>query len=944
MATSVSNVSSEKEQMIAANINLYLFQNVWNETQRSLRNNILPQLLNTRTYNGSVMLYGNSTPLPNDTDSFYLFAIARSAAPGLQWPKRLVNAWISTQDLINEDNILLDTYHIHGKMLNKKDVYVYKLPNEYGFIVAVNKRMSSKIVPHTEMANIRFTVYYDPDMLNQIYVTGYTVPTTDGSFSIRSEIWNKYQSYKTVPVGTNVPTVLMFINGVETVPVDMASIPTGSVVDIHADYNVTCDITIDLSNPVLNAAFFSDMDKVYKQIVHIPKLNNPNHYVMTHNAMEIYVRKRNPEADGTYQGLYLHRCAERSVTQITHQDIGIPLYILDAYRDYLGTSEIVLHLYWRQHDAPNTLIRDKNYIDLLYYNSHIDQEIIGYLSGQHQWSEALPFWKASNLEQSEYIKMFFDVPDTVTPSNMTYYIEALGYYNVMCLLCKHIYKTKITDWYQGGYSFPKPLVYQGSPVAALIYGDGKKLPEAQVKVKNDDDFYATIAVPTSTPIGTDITVEMYLDGNKKVYGITPDVGSTLLVIPPTEYIIVEEVDCPVETNKYDQTSTKGYVEFTKFAGNIVKTTLPDGSYQLSFGPSMFGRRFFIMPKPRVRYWSTTDNPEDFDIQTKMENGDPLFFPLRTKVGYRFVNNVLTYVDEYIPEWETSSMLVFLNGRYLIRDLDYTIQDVKNYNGQTAMKILVIQNLSYLETTGNNLEVYSTSASIENCERGYVSDRRDLDALTGGTELDDAPIITAGVMTDNRTFIYNASTTMIHVNGYFSPATIHGNSLSMDPTWLRPWSTGQAIEVKTAVPYFISDYLKKYHSNDDFERIELLNKYFYNRDLRLPSKIVINQSHLLYSVYTATVLRDVLQKKNLQLSLDPDTRRMYDQLTSYAYLKDMDVVTNVKIDLTYVDGYPHYKQLIAPDKVTYDLLYALMKITMPADDIISDKKDINLVSP
>lgn len=935
-------LSADKEQMIAANLNLYLFQNVWNETSRSLRNNVLPQMLNQRAINGSFLCYGEDTPLPTTTDAFYVYAAARNTLAGLTWPKHLKYDWISTDTLVNEYNILLDVYHIHGKMFSKKDVHVLKLTNNLGYLIAINKDMSDKIVKHAEMINIRFTIYFDVDIANDIHVKCYTVPMKDNSYLERSKIWNQYQQYLTVPEGTKIPTVLLFIDGVETTPVDITSIPLGACIDIQVDHNAYIDEIIDISTPDKNYGFFSEIDKCYKQVIHIPRDANPEQYVLTHNAMEIYVRKATPEPDGTIKGLYLHRCAERSVTQITHQDIGIPMYILDAFRDYLDTSEIVLRVYWRKHDNPNRLIRDKNYIDMLYSRAHAERELLGYLTGNVKWSNELYFWKASHLEQSEYIKMFFDVPDIITPANMTYYIEALGYYNVMCLLCKHVHRATITEWYDGGYLFAKPLVYQGYPIYAVVYGNGVKIHDSQVSIKNETDTHVSIAVPKSTEIGTQISIEMYMDGTRDFFCIRPELGSIQLEIPPMEYDILEQIPSGSVTTAYDHSSEMGYKLFTSYAGNIVKRTLPTGNYQLTFGPAMYNRVFYICPKPRVLYWSSKIKKDQLDLQTKMLNGDPLFFPLEKTCRYEYVENKLTYINDLIPVWDIDSLLVYINGRYLIKDIDYTVQSVNNLHGNMCMQMLIIQNYSYLREDLNTLEVYSTSAAVENRETGYCATRYEL-PYDETTIPADTEKVVAGIIKDGRTFVYNDDTSIIHVNGYYTQAIVYGNNLNCDPSWVRQWENANPLEIRTSVPYFISDYLKKYHSNDDLERIELLNKYFFGRDLRVPDTIVIEQAHLTYSVYTAAILRDVILQKNIELSYDPDIVRMIDQLGRYQYLADIDLITNKLINLDYVDIYPHYKQLVAPDIEIYRLLQAIIKITMP-EDPVSNKKDIDLTHP
>ena len=943
MATTSAIMTEEMEQLVASNLNLYLFENVWNETQRANRNNIIPQKLTKRPVVGTIMVYGENITLPNTSDPFYIYAVSKHTVVGLAWPKLIEYNWLTAEDLVNTYDILLDTYHTHGKMLHKKDVYIRDLPNREGYLVAINKKMVSKLVPFTEMSEIRLTVYYDYDIVNQINVHSYFVPVMDDSYRVRNEIWQKYQELKTVPVGSTIPTVLMFINGEEITPRDIGSIPLGGYVDLHIDRNVAVDIEVDLTAENGNPAFFSEMDKCYKNIVHIPRDCNPDQLIMTHNAMEIYVRKKLPEEDGTVKGLYLHRCADRSVTQITHQDIAIPSYILDAYRDYFGTSEITLRVYWRKHEGVNTLVRDKNYIDILYQSSHHDRQIIALLSGTYKYSNDLFFWKASYLEQSAYVKMMFDIPDIVTPANMSYYIDALGYYNTMFLLSKHVHRAMVSNWFDGYYVYGKPLVYRGFPCAAIMYADGLKIPADKINVVNSSDANVTVQVDnTYTPIGTNLTAVLYRDGVKNLYKITPKAGTTELTIPATEYDILEEVelDTTYTVRKFDNVATKGYKLFTKLAGNIVKRTLPDGRFQLIFGPQMYGRTFYIQPRPRTLYWSSSVASDNMDIQTKLENKDPLFFQLEKKVTYESVENVNEFCTkgERVLIWDTDCVMVYLNQRYLIRGIDFTLQDVLDNNGNVSMKVLVIQNQSYLRSEANTLEVYCTSAADENCESGHCAQR------TTKVYDADSPVVVAGVITDNKTVLYHEDSSVVHVNGYYTEASISGNFITQKPSWTHhTWEGAQPIEIRTSVPYFVSDYLKKYHDNDDLERIEILNKYYFNVDLRKVPIEAFFQSHLIYSVYAATVMRDVLFGKNLALSYDPDNARMLQQLEAYKYLADIDLVTQGELDLNYVDVDPHYSVLVAPDIQYYELLHALMRACMP-NDPVSSKKDTDITSP
>lgn len=943
------SLDEQKEQLIASYLNLYLFQNVWNESYRSLRNNVLPQRLTKRAVKGNITVYGDILDLPNRVDPFYIFAVSRTALSGLMWPKNLEHKWIDTATLVNEHGILLDSYHVHGKMLTKKDVHVYKLYNYYGFLIAINKKMFNKIYDTTEVDQIRFTIYFDYDTANQMTVKCWDVDPLDKTYGSRWEIWQTYQEWSTVAVEERRPALLLFVNGEEISSLPGAgAIPPGSTVMMTLDRNVYVEHEIDLTNATENAQFFSDIDKCYKQIVHIPRTKNPDNLIMTHNAFEIYVRKKVPEEDGTIKGLYLHRCADRSVTQITHQDIGIPVYILDAFRDCLGTSEITLRVYWRKHEDANVLTRDKNYIDLLYQLQHHDNLIVGYLSGAYKYSSDLPFWKAEHLEKSEYVRMMFDVPDVVTPANMHQYVEALGYYNTMFLLSKHVHEVIITDIFNKGYLFEKPLVYQGQPVQALVYSDGAKVPYKQVRVNNSSDTHVAVSVEEAwTPLGAKLQVEFHRDGIQAIYKIEPTESNTRITIPNTEYDLIERVTANQVVEKFDYTSEYGYVPFGQEIGHVVKRKNADNTLTLTFGPTMYGRTFYIQPKPRVLYWSSENLHDGVGIQFKMDEMAPLFFTLTKPVKFEAQNNetVFCQTGERCPIWDLDSLMVYVNGRYLIKDIDYTIQDALDAYDHVAIRVLVIQNYSYLKSGEPNfLEVYSTSATDESREIGYCAPRYVVQA-EGATRdpWEDHRVQIAAVIQNNKTVLYNAGTSIVHVNGYATEAVIQGNWITKKPTWKRDWETSNPIEVRTTVPYFLSEYLKRYHTNDDIERIEAINRIYFNADYRKIDVELLDQSHYLYSIYAATVLRDVLKQKNVTLSFDPDIERMHQQLKKYKYLAVADLVYQQLVDLQYVDTFPHYLQLAAPDAEMYKLLHALIRATLPAD-AISNKRDVDLYHP
>lgn len=945
-----NELTEEMEALIAYNLNLYLFQNVWNEPNRASRNNILPRRYSKRSITGSITYYGNHIELPNTKDPFYIFVLYRDTVPGLMWPKNVDYEWIATDKLVTDYNILVDCYHVNGKMLHKGHVYVRHIENGTGYLVAVNKNMYNRILSIDDLDGIRFTIYYDYDIANDISVYSYNVPAIDGSYTKRAEIWEKYTECLNAQVTDRTPAVLMFINGIETVPVSAESIPLESYVDIHIDKNVGLILDIDLTNPEVNRQFFSEPDSCLKQIVHIPRKANPDQYIMTHNAIEIYIRKKQKNERGCATGLYMHRCAERSVTQITHQDIGIPTYILDAYKDYLETQEIALHLYWRHHAGANKLVRDKDYIYLLYQDQHTDKDIVDYLSGTHKYAKDIYFWTATHLEKSEFVKAFFDVPDTVSPANITKYIDALGYYNVMFLLTMHVYSTIITDAYSGGYIFPKPLVYQNSPVTALVYKNGVKISGENVYIKNLNDTHVVIGIDKSlVQLGDRISLEMHRDGIKDVYAITPSPDNNTITIRNTEYDLLEMVSSNSAIECYDHIERRGGVQLlTQYAGNIVERITPDGNLQIVFGPSTYDKTYYIQPKPRAYRWSSENPNDNMDIQTKLQNGDPLYFSLDRIVNQKSIDNEL--VDsrdgERILVWDTDNVIVYLNGRYLVRDIDFSVIEVKDRNDNTCMKILAIRNISYIKSSEKNiLEVYCTSATDEYREYGHCAPRYAEVPDENDTDLSDNEKVMAAVLRDNKTVIYDDRASIIHVNGYYTEADISGNFITMDADWKHnPWDVANPIEIRTSIPYFVSDYISRYHEDDDLPRLDILNKYYYRHDLKKTDIEVITKSHLLYSTYLVAIIRDIISKNNpFGVAYDPDSERLWQQLKDYKYMKETDPAIQGTLDLTYIDVYPHYKQVSVPDSNTYRLLQAIIRTCLPKD-AVTNKQDVDTTNP
>lgn len=873
------------ERTICEILNQYCFDNIWNEYESEYRSNIKPMLLAERSKTGNFSMSGINIVLPETEVPFYIYGIGLNTLHGLADLFIPITSWLSLDKICNQYKIVLNIYTNHGKMFNKSSVYVRYDPTKTILLIAINTRMYNKLSTFEEIRNIYFTTYFDSDAPNAITIYSRKVPERDLNNTTKFEV----QSYI-----DNLPDLskcLTYINGYEVEMFDMGDIQDGDYIDIIYDENIQFSFDIDLTDNDEDFTFFSDKDKTYKRIVHIPKSFNPDNKVITHNTCDIFVRMKTPDAYKN-KGLYLHRCADRTVTQITHNDFGIPMFIEDAYRDYLDTQDITLRVVGRIHDKNNILIRDKSYIDLLY--THNDNDILKMLKGNPLLPQ-LDFWKADKLEKSKYIEMMFDVPNIILPENMFEYVEGLGFYNVISLICKRIAQHDVSPLTRY-ISISKPLLYQNLQVTPILYSDGHKISNTNYSILSDQSSYCTIKFNDGYNLTKDkVTSILFIDGVNKTYSISPNSINRTMTIPYSSYVIYEEVDNnPVIKKGIDKSSTLGYKKVTNLVGNIVVSKGTGDSVILNFGSSTYGKKYIIQNKLCLH--EIYNNIDD-----KILEGTPLYVDIEVPL-YNDSRNV--------PVFEITSSLVFLNGCYLIDTLDYHIVDVFDHVGNLAFRQLVIQNMQYLKESGNEVEILLHTSSQEDV--GYE-------------------------------FIINNKTNHKEKPNLWFPtlSTLHADGrLISDVRDMGPYlevtdevREGAPYEIQTNIPVLIKDFVEQYHVNDDKERLYTLNKYFYGIDNNIPEILILDHSHQVYSIYISLIIRDLV-RRSLKLSYDPDENRIASQLTEYEIYKKYDQLYSHEVDLRFVDIFATYRNYSVSDIELYRMIHAIIRVLSPVDNIHS----------
>lgn len=896
---------TDTEKAICTALNTYCFLNIWNEPLSEYRVNIQPILMDKKSRSGAVSINGVLLELPRDDEPFFLYSISTDCfRHALDIDS---DTWYDSVTLCNDRDILVHVFTHEGKMCSHMDCYLMMLPMQNAYVLAVSKRTFMKLgVSPTDVNDIYVTIYKDSDIANKTTLYSYKIPTNDRNGTYRLEIIKKLQE-----IGS-LDQVILYVNGYEVEFSDPALLEYDDYVDIIHDTNIILSFEVECPDNQNRDywMYYSEKYQDNRIIIHMPKALNPEKKVLTHNTCDFFIRRKIREKF-PQEGLYVQRTADRSISQITHQDFSLPETVLDAYRDYLGISKtipdsqaVTVYVRVRQHDKDNILVRDKNYIDMLYTQD--DATIIQCLKEYSRPKKAPEFWMAKSLEASTYVNMMFDIPDTIRPENMYTYVEGLGYYHTIGLLCSRVFRSTVTDIYGGFMSFNKPYLYHDRKIYPIIYHNGKKIHRSQVVVtqSTDDIQYNVSFINTNFAIGDDIIVETFIDGNRQSHAFKVSADSRTVTVPYTEYVLYQEIDdSPSTAYGIDYTTHMSYKKITTTTGICTVTTdTLNGTTTFTFSANYIGTTFHIQNKYCVRPLSL-----ESDLRNKIASGDPLAFNLTWQ----------TTDGDTVPIFEVNSVQVFLNGRYLINGLDYHIATVKGLDGRMTMHQLVIQNKSYLlGNYADTLEVIVTSAEIEDTSFGFVKNDMIIHASNRILALWFEGISTA------------------HIEGYIELDLVNQSTHMEVPD--SKYRQGAPYEIATRIPRLVKDFVDTYHGNDDRERMIAINEYFYGSKTDLSGIIVLPYSHQLYSIYMAAIIRDVVNG-DLILALDPDNPRMKRQVKDYEYLKSYDLVfkdDTETIDLTYTDVFPTYSEWGGVPVETVQLVHALTKLLMPLDDFSS----------
>ncbi len=408
----------------------YCSNNIWNDPQMEYRHNIKLILQENRPRNSSWQRTGENVVLPDDTNQYFVyeapldfFGLEVGSTDWRSVSTLLMGGTTTREEIpVERTNIQLRFHDSTGKRLMSNMVFLKTSSvSANTILIAVDATMLKKVSDVKDAENDLYVgVYFDSDVPNDVNIVNYKVNREN-----TAEI-----------VNAALTANIKFVNGYAVRKVTANTLVYGDLVELVTDENVLFSFSMDLADDDISRTYNSN-DGQKKYILHIPKDLNQNNAVISHDTCDFYMYPRNT-SNKDIRGRFFHRCqgSERnSFIQLTHNDFGVPTALVELFAGYCDSNEVVIDCVVRKHAHNRTLVQDRNYINYLYRLS--DNQILDFLEGNT--STDISFWKARNLETSNYIAIMKDTSLQRLQYNVDQFTEALGYLNTASLICQRIY-------------------------------------------------------------------------------------------------------------------------------------------------------------------------------------------------------------------------------------------------------------------------------------------------------------------------------------------------------------------------------------------------------------------------------------------------------------------------------------------------------------------------
>ncbi len=603
----------------------HAIKNVWCTPRQDQQVIIKPAKLTPKHgVSKSAKLMWRYIPTPDQTSRWHIYQIGGTHPIAFNLFAKCYS-WIKISEACEKQSLLADLYITSGYKIPVSDSY-YAYSADHNLIIAVraNPKMPYDLNLHDLYLRVYSNAFYGSPRANNIgtpkvKIDGRTIEANTD----RSVLKSFYQSCSGLP-----GHAWIYINAVLYESWVDALMPIGSYVEVVYDASVRDIIKLKIGDM---DTFESTLDKKKKYLLHYDDADPKQ--IDYQDDIDVYIT-RNHQAAG-YQGLFYNKNNEDAMRNLTHRDYSIVATYLRRYADTYELMAIPRSFIEPEDLYAIMFIRNSGYQrDLVFVNSRIhelykmkDLDVRRAMTGI---DATVDVWKAHNLEADAYPEVMRSQCCDITNELVE---KAYGYNSISKILGDT--PSKPFD-HNGEMSVEVPYKLQYGCTAyeydnsGLLIGYHQHYVGRYYVVKNPATTYVELIAGLGSP---------FIDEHKGIKQATLKDNYSYRVfqctavggIPDNKWIDVTGSD------KYTFEKVNGTYDF-----NWTDTSVT--AYPMVRSDKRFLARDYEI--------SLTDGALSFSLQQKVNTPDG--------------------IKDQVMQVPMGQIDIFLNGRSLIRDLDYFV--------------------------------------------------------------------------------------------------------------------------------------------------------------------------------------------------------------------------------------------------------------------------------
>jgi hypothetical protein len=830
-------------QRVLRYLQSYVTQNIWNEEHQDYRNNIKLSYLHTRSQTNYFYLFGKNHKLP-DNGPYYVFYFDKNLLFDLSF--NYEDKWYSGNELINDKRRYCELISREGKSIPKDNFYLnFNLLDEY-FVIIINKKAYKKL--NIKSLDIYLKTWKDIVKNTNLFVENYFITSSSNKNNIINKIKNN----------------ICFHNGYLVDSMTTSEIKNGDFIEILIDEDIKNKCKIDITD-INQGRYYEDDLLENRFLIHIPKELNKDNKIITLNSLMIYVRRKD-----NHKGIIVNDAIyNKPPKQVTHNDFSIPEYLITFGKSILNTTDVYIEIHIRfPEDNDNYMEQDKYYINKLYSLS--DSNIIEILCEDSFFNDIginkPNFWKASFLENTNYLKTLYDFSSK--DHNFNTYVNILGLFKTLSLIAINKYNLKINTTFTEIW-LRKDLLWQDIKTIPLIFKDG-------VKINNDNFTYEDNTETGMVSInfnedynGDNLIHEIKLLEHIPNNGLykKPIIDDMSIDINYTDFVIYKRINFPIfKSNGMDHKIYNFYWDKINNISDILFVeNIDEENKRLTFKNTEVDNEFVIYPKYEIDNGNITYNK--YNLENKLINNQALVINL--------------IFNENIPVININENIVFFNGYYLTEGIDYKIEPLY-LNGKLCFNQLCIYTIEYInydDITKNDIEVYTLSGKSLFKHKDFL--------------------------------IYENKDILPFAESFFkglSDLYIRGKSINNFNVYTNYISNNESDKSKPGTLYSLFTRFNKYIL-DQIPQFQLLEHIqimldvmrFLNGHIGLTQKeiLLIPEEYHLYSIYTQNLIEDLINGEiEIPKTFSNETTKIH--FYFYEHIKNRDIIFNKSVNLDFID--------------------------------------------